>query len=198
MPGIWISQMQRSNEFPSFDAFCKVGITSFPSVRASAVIPPNSKVCLNMSRLFRLSSTIRMLMPERNAGLYLLVLLSLVFLSHAVKWKVLPLPSPTLSAQTSPFISFDICLQMDRPKPVPPYFLVVEPSACWKGVKIVDSLSFGIPMPVSLIFAWSFNRSSFSSSISRESSISPDSVNLGALPIRLVSACRKRRGSPFT
>ena len=40
---------------------------------------------------------------------------------------------------------------MDNPKPVPPYFLLVEPSACWNASKMTLCFSFEIPIPVSEI-----------------------------------------------
>ena len=36
-----------------------------------------------------------------------------------------------------------------RPRPVPPYFRLVLPSACWNASKIVACLSAGMPMPLS-------------------------------------------------
>jgi hypothetical protein len=39
---------------------------------------------------------------------------------------------------------------MDRPRPVPPYLRLVEPSACWNASKMTFCLSGGMPMPVSL------------------------------------------------
>jgi hypothetical protein len=41
-------------------------------------------------------------------------------------------------------------LLMERPSPVPPNFLLVDPSACWKASKISFCLSSGMPMPESL------------------------------------------------
>src|SRR6058998_629739 len=40
-------------------------------------------------------------------------------------------------------------LEMVRPRPVPPYWRVVEESACVKLSKMTSSLSAGMPMPVS-------------------------------------------------
>ena len=39
---------------------------------------------------------------------------------------------------------------IDRPSPVPPKRLEIEPSACWKASKISRSLSGGMPIPVSV------------------------------------------------
>ncbi len=40
--------------------------------------------------------------------------------------------------------------EMDSPRPVPPYFLLVVPSACLKASKITRILLAAIPMPVSV------------------------------------------------
>ena len=53
----------------------------------------------------------------------------------AVKWKVLPWPI-SLSTQMRPFISSTSRRQMARPRPVPPYLRVVDPSACRNASKI--------------------------------------------------------------
>ena len=50
----------------------------------------------------------------------------------AVKWNVEPLPS-SLSIAILPPIASTSCIEIARPKPVPPYFRLVEPSACEKG-----------------------------------------------------------------
>ena len=39
---------------------------------------------------------------------------------------------------------------MDRPSPVPPYFRLVVPSACWNASKMTASFSAAMPMPVSI------------------------------------------------
>ena len=68
--------------------------------------------------------------------------------SVTVKWNVLPTPT-VLSSQRRPPIIVTSCEQIARPRPVPPYCLVVEPSACLNGSKITRCLSFGMPMPLS-------------------------------------------------
>ena len=63
------------------------------------------------------------------------------------KW----LPVPTwLVTLSSPPISSTNSFDTDRPSPVPPYCLVVEPSACTNDSKIRCWSSLGTPMPVSL------------------------------------------------
>jgi len=61
-----------------------------------------------------------------------------------------------LSAQMEPFMASINCLDIVVPKPVPPYSLVVDPSTCVKLSNILSSLSFGIPIPVSLMLNHSF------------------------------------------
>ena len=68
--------------------------------------------------------------------------------SRTVNEKVLPLPG-VLSTPMAPPINSTSRAQMARPRPVPPYFRVVELSACSNGRKIADCLSAGMPMPVS-------------------------------------------------
>ena len=62
---------------------------------------------------------------------------------------VLPCPG-TLSTRISPPSRRAISRLMDRPSPVPPYFRLVVPSACWNASKMSYCFSFGIPIPVSL------------------------------------------------
>ena len=69
--------------------------------------------------------------------------------SRAVKWNVLP-SSGSLSTQIRPPISSTSVDEIARPRPVPPNWRVVEPSACLNGSKIACCLSGGMPMPVSL------------------------------------------------
>src|SRR5690348_4944763 len=67
----------------------------------------------------------------------------------AVKLKQVPFPT-TLVTEISPPCNSTRRLTIERPRPVPPYFRVVEESACAKLEKMTPSLSLGIPMPVSL------------------------------------------------
>ncbi len=68
--------------------------------------------------------------------------------SCTVKWKVDPSPT-TPSIPISPPIFSTSCLQIARPRPVPPKLRVVEPSACMNGSKMALRRSSGMPMPVS-------------------------------------------------
>jgi hypothetical protein len=78
-------------------------------------------------------------------------------------------------------------LEIDSPNPVPPYFRLVVPSACWNASKIISSLPAGMPMPVS--------RTANATSPSARPTWSvtpPVSVNFTALASRLRSTCWRR------
>ncbi len=61
---------------------------------------------------------------------------------------VLPLPGE-LTRRISPPRSREISRLIASPSPVPPYFRLVLPSACWNASKMICCLSGGMPMPVS-------------------------------------------------
>ena len=106
-------------------------------------------------------------------------------------------PWPTvLSAQMRPFISVASCLQIARPKPVPPYLRAVETCACVKLSKIDSSLSGGMPIPVSVTEKSRAPGSEISGFGATRNSMEPCSVNLMALPTRLTRICWRRVGSP--
>ena len=108
------------------------------------------------------------------------------------------LPSPTrLSSSIFPPIISTRRQEIARPSPVPPYFRVVEPSACSNGEKIVDCFSGGIPMPVSATANRSPTSSPSRHARSTVTRTSPRSVNLTALPTRFTRTCRKRPPSPI-
>ena len=65
-----------------------------------------------------------------------------------VKWKVLPAPDLALDPQPPP-ISSTRRDEIVRPRPVPPYLRVVDPSACAKASKMTAACPSGCPMPVS-------------------------------------------------
>ena len=84
---------------------------------------------------------------------------------------------------------------MASPKPVPPYFRVVKESAWLKELNMRPRTSSDIPIPVSM----TSNRSKPSSPAVRTRTItSPESVNLMALPTKLMRIWRSRIGSPHT
>ena len=63
--------------------------------------------------------------------------------------KVLPSPGK-LCTVSSPPSAVTICLEIASPRPVPPYFRVVELSACVNGWNRRASDSGQMPMPVSV------------------------------------------------
>ena len=135
-----------------------------------------------------------------------------------VNQKVEPFPS-VLSTPIWPPINSTNCLEIARPKPVPPYFLVVEASTWVKDWNSFFWSPGAIPIPVSLTLnsrkserllpsfnGWIFSKNFWSplavnnpGILPVETSIttSPTSVNLIALLIKLVSICRNRAASPL-
>jgi hypothetical protein len=87
-------------------------------------------------------------------------------------------------------------LLMASPSPVPPYRREVDESAWTNGWKIRSSLSTPMPTPVSETSNRITVRAPSLSARTTRTTISPLSVNLIALPMRFVSTCRIRPGSP--
>ena len=87
---------------------------------------------------------------------------------------------------------------MVKPSPVPPKRRVVELSACVKGSKTASSWSGGMPIPVSITSIVSMRGPAVRAQAQRPRSPRPLSVNLIALPTRLVTICRTRDGSVRT
>ena len=97
-----------------------------------------------------------------------------------------------------PCIKCTSCLEIAKPRPVPPNWRVTEASPCEK-----DSNSFLrsvplSPMPLSCTLKCNRHCPISSCSILARTMISPSGVNLMALEIRLVKICLKRRASPTT
>src|SRR5690606_31251902 len=65
-----------------------------------------------------------------------------------VNEKVEPSPRWESTQMRPPCIS-TIRLEIDRPSPVPPFFLVAELSACWNSSKILPRSASEMPGPVS-------------------------------------------------
>jgi len=82
-------------------------------------------------------------------------------------------------------------LAIASPSPVPPFFFVIEESACWNSSKIFACSASAMPGPVS-------RTATVNEPLAEEALIatSPTSVNLIALPTRL-SSCRFRKLYPF-
>ncbi len=68
---------------------------------------------------------------------------------QAVKEKKLPLPGSLSTVMPLPPMRMTSFWLMARPSPVPPYFLVMEPSAWINVSKRESAVSRGIPIPVS-------------------------------------------------
>ena len=119
--------------------------------------------------------------------------------SATVKRKVLPRPA-SLSTQIRPPIISTSLAEIARPRPVPPNRRVVEPSACSNGSKIARQLLGGDADPGvgdgeaehDLVARRRRPRRS------TETTTSPRSVNLIALPTRLTRTWRSRPASPTT
>ena len=108
------------------------------------------------------------------------------------KRKVLPSPG-TLSTVISPPISSTSWREIARPRPVPPRRRVAAESTWvkrWKSCRLAAS---GMPTPVSRTATRS--RPPSAGSKPRLASTLPASVNLTALPTRLISTCRSRAAS---
>ena len=109
--------------------------------------------------------------------------------------KVLPWPD-WLSTPISPPISSTSRLQMDRPSPVPPKRRVIPASAWVKGANSRGRTAGAMPMPVSRTVKRNHTASSPVSITWTCRVTSPRSVNLMALPTRLISTCCNRSTSP--
>jgi hypothetical protein len=104
--------------------------------------------------------------------------------------KVLPRPG-ALSRVTSPPSSRARSREIERPRPVPPYFRFVVPSAWRKASKITSCCSGAIPIPVS-----STSKATRPSRAGRtRSETPPRSVNFTAFESRFFSTCWRRCGS---
>ena len=93
---------------------------------------------------------LRFIIPYKLQGFIPLLLPPFPSRIGSVKLKVLPFPSPLLSAQILPPCALIMPLQIDSPNPVPPYFLEILLST-WKN--LTNSLSrtaLLMPMPSSV------------------------------------------------
>ena len=150
-----------------------------------------------MRRFVALSSTTRTRSPRRRAGRRDAAERDAPVATpkRAVKWKREPRPG-SLSTVMRPPISSTSCAEIERPRPVPPYSRVVEPSAWANASKISCCFSRGMPMPVSATRKPSTTAPASSASFSTCTTTSPWSVNLIAFPTRLTSTWRSRGASP--
>jgi hypothetical protein len=93
---------------------------------------------------------------------------------------------------------------IDSPSPVPPYWRLVEPSACWKASKMIRCLSAGCRCPVSRdregdhrlrVVQVSLLRAPAELAEADAELTLPFSVNLKAFESRFLSTCCSRRAS---
>ena len=171
---------------------------SSPEAALSAWAPKVSSISASAARALALSSTTSARRSVRIAGRS----------APAPPWpssipsgtvNVKQLPAPgVLSTEIVPFISSTSWREIDRPRPVPPYRRVVELSAWVKESNRYSSWPAVMPMPVSLTENASMTRPSPAAPgrASTATTISPCSVNLTALPVRLISTWPRRSGSP--
>ena len=103
---------------------------------------------------------------------------------------VVPTPASLVTVIVPPIISQNILL-ITRPRPVPPYFLAVDASACANALKRRPSCSGVMPIPVSRTVS-SIQSTCPSVRRAPASVTVPRSVNLLALESRLKSTCRTR------
>src|SRR5262249_12556606 len=118
-------------------------------------------------------------------------------------WSRHPPRPPERRARAFPRLHADAAVhQLDEllgdrePRPVPPYFRVVDASTCSNGAKRVSSRSAGMPMPVSATEKrTAADEASLRSSSARIATV-PRLVNFTPLPPRLTRTCRPPPGSP--
>ena len=111
------------------------------------------------------------------------------------KRKTVPFPR-SLSRSIIPPIASTRRATIDSPRPVPPNRRDRVPSACSNGSKIRPCFVTSMPMPVSRTSKRT--RRSLPSGVSHHTltTISPEAVNLMALPRRFTRIWRSRIGSP--
>src|SRR5262249_47870667 len=109
----------------------------------------------------------------------------------SVTRKVAPCPSCDSTSIEPPCIS-TMRFEIASPRPVPPFFRVLELSTCWNSSKILPWSSAAMPGPVSRTVSTKCRSTAIA-----PIATSPSSVNLTALPTRFSSPCDRRRASPW-
>ena len=195
--GICASSSTTRNGFPSIRARFIAFRAAAPLAAATGFIRQFVTISSSMRRFVALSSTTRTgkscSFNGEASGVFSVD--GFCKPNRAVKWNVLPRPT-WLSTHTRPPINSASCAHIASPRPVPPYFRVVEVSACAKASKILFCFSIGMPIPVSVT-----EKCNITSVISRFSTpacntTSPRSVNLIAFPTRFTMIRPSRLGSP--
>ena len=193
MPGSIQSRTTRPNgSLPPFRLRCSRSASPSSAVATdTGEIDQLRRSVSSSSRLVSVSSTMRTGRSATAAGATRVGARAWASTpSRAVKTKVVPLPG-VLSTVRSPPMSRASRRLITRPSPVPPYFRVVELSACVNDWKSLACCSGEIPMPVSVTLTRRNTspgvvRLAGVSHVSTFTSTSPFSVNLNALLIRLV------------
>ena len=173
---------------------------SGPLLASMGMHPHDLRCSQKTNRLFLLSSTIIIVNLFRSTGrerFFSVSKMEVSFLKIRVNQKVEPVKGRLVNPIFPPIMETS-CLEIAVPSPVPPYLLVVDPSAWEKLSNILSCFSFGIPIPVS----WTQNRNltSWPRSLkeSAQINISPSWVNFKAFPVRLIRICLNLPGSPMS
>ena len=163
--GLW--RIRWTNPKPSIPGICmsaRANLYGLPaSLAAKSSARASSAPCTKVGFIFHrpsipsrirrfvwLSSTTSIFTSRNSGGTTLNALVSMTSAMprDIVKWNLLPRPG-SLSTQIFPPIMATNRAEIVSPRPVPPYFLVVEESAWENESKIDLCLSLGIPIPVS-------------------------------------------------
>ena len=148
--GICISVKIRSKNSFAETEVCKRDSAALALSASTATQPQDLRYSPKINRFVGLSSTTSTFKrPKSGSFSSRTAVWGSCLVRTAVNQKVLPLPS-SLSSPISPPMSSVNSFAMLVPSPVPPYFLLVESSACVKLSNIFGCFSRGMPMPVSL------------------------------------------------
>ncbi|MNG74491.1 hypothetical protein D3C79_329720 [compost metagenome] len=167
-----------------------------PQAAATGESPAKRSMSARIWRAAALSSTTSTRAPASSAGTTLRC--GCAFSptpSQTLNENVLPLPAWESTAIVPP-ISSTRRLQMARPRPVPPYWRVVELSAWAKAWKSRPDCSGVMPMPVSCTRTWSCILPPVRPRLRITMVTWPCSVNFTALLTKLRTICPRRSGSP--
>ncbi len=183
---------------PASTALASMSSASSPESAEAAVMPKELSISTRASAAVALSSTtITRTWCSTAIGGATAVTAALQMPKRTVKWKRLPTPGVLLTLMVPP-ISSTSCLEMVRPRPVPPYLREIEPSAWLNDWNSLASCSSFMPIPVSLTEKRRDSASAPRSTTCTATTISPFSVNLTALLVRLIRIWPRRSGSPIS
>ena len=177
-----------------------------PSSASETCAFQDSMWCTRMLRLVALSSTTSTRRPARSvsASGSLFATSSRLARSTGTRNQKREPRSASLSKPISPAIRSTSCLEIARPRPVPPKRLAMEPSAWVNDWKISLFFSAGTPMPESVTESWSQVVPSALSwpegacVVVTRTITSPRSVNFTAFPARFTRIWRRRASSART